>query len=314
MTTWIIPTSIHWSSSHQSQIWTSFLWLLIFFSSFGKPCPWTVVLLCSCSWNLFLTNPRVFPHHASVPDAWWFLRFTLLIPIPRLRNLSVFLLPPLFEHSPGYWNRSALALSFSSCSTLFEVSDSWVLVLPPPSSWISASTWASLVQEHNPVLSSTWRIAFGLKEMAARKHQWIHDVQEMKKMVPLITCETSFSQNVQKLIFGVNKFDLNPGIQISSINQLRLCESLPRVSLLDFCLRKSSWLPLHCLQTCTTETYLEMNVRSRERCLHSTIVQHLGSPFTLFWTCFVIDPRLASVSTCLMSIVRGTKCFYHNTP
>ena len=141
------------------------------------------------------------------PDAWW--------------NTTL----SLFEHSLGYWNRSALALSLSSCLTLFEVSDSRVLVFPSPSSRISASTKASLVQEHNTVLSSTWRVALGLKELAARKYQWIHDVHQMKKLVPLNTCETSFGQNVQ-LVFGVNISDLNSRIEICSVKQPINCDSV----------------------------------------------------------------------------------------
>ena len=54
--------------------------------------------------------------------------------------------------------------------------------------------------------------------MAARKHREIHDVQQTKKMVPFITCEITFGQNVRELVFGVNIFDLDLGVQIDSVN------------------------------------------------------------------------------------------------
>ena len=53
--------------------------------------------------------------------------------------------------------------------------------------------------------------------MAAGKHRENHDIEEMKKMVPLITCEASFGQHFCELAFGVNIFDLNLGVQIDSV-------------------------------------------------------------------------------------------------
>ena len=38
-------------------------------------------------------------------------------------------------------------------------------------------------------------------------------------MIPLITCEIPFCQNVSELVFGVDVFDLDLGIQINSIKQ-----------------------------------------------------------------------------------------------
>ena len=45
------------------------------------------------------------------------------------------------------------------------------------------------------------------------------DVKQMKKIVPLITCEIPFCQHVGKLVFCVNVFDLNLGVQIDSVKQ-----------------------------------------------------------------------------------------------
>ena len=38
-------------------------------------------------------------------------------------------------------------------------------------------------------------------------------------MIPLITCEIPFGQNVSELVFGVDVFDLDFGVQVNSIKQ-----------------------------------------------------------------------------------------------
>ena len=43
------------------------------------------------------------------------------------------------------------------------------------------------------------------------------NVNQAQQMIPLITREASFGQNVSKLVFGVDVFDLDFGIQINSI-------------------------------------------------------------------------------------------------
>ena len=44
-------------------------------------------------------------------------------------------------------------------------------------------------------------------------------VKQMKKIVPLITCEIPFCQHVCKLVIGVDVLDLNFGVQINSVKQ-----------------------------------------------------------------------------------------------
>ena len=41
----------------------------------------------------------------------------------------------------------------------------------------------------------------------------IQQTQQMKKIVPFITCESLFSQHVCELVFGVNVADLDLGVQ-----------------------------------------------------------------------------------------------------
>ena len=45
------------------------------------------------------------------------------------------------------------------------------------------------------------------------------NVKQAQPMIPLITRETSFGQNVSELVFGVDVFDLDFGVQINSIEQ-----------------------------------------------------------------------------------------------
>ena len=43
------------------------------------------------------------------------------------------------------------------------------------------------------------------------------DVEQTKKIIPVVTCEVSFSEYLSDLVFGVNVPDLNLGIQIDSV-------------------------------------------------------------------------------------------------
>ena len=45
------------------------------------------------------------------------------------------------------------------------------------------------------------------------------DVKQIQQMIPLITCEIPFGENVCELVFGVDAPDLDFGVQIDSIKQ-----------------------------------------------------------------------------------------------
>ena len=45
------------------------------------------------------------------------------------------------------------------------------------------------------------------------------DIKQIQQMIPFITREIPFGQNVCELVFGVDVFDLDFGIQINSIKQ-----------------------------------------------------------------------------------------------
>ena len=45
------------------------------------------------------------------------------------------------------------------------------------------------------------------------------NIEQIKKIIPLITSEIPFSQHVCELMFGVNVADLNFGVQIDPVKQ-----------------------------------------------------------------------------------------------
>ena len=80
------------------------------------------------------------------------------------------------------------------------------------------------------------------------------NVEQTQKMVPLIACEISLCQYVCELVFGVNVFDLDFGVQIDSIKRPIKSNSVgfwKHVSLLGFFPLSSFWSLLRCLQRWT---------------------------------------------------------------
>ena len=55
--------------------------------------------------------------------------------------------------------------------------------------------------------------------MAAKAHREINDVEQTKKMVPFIMRETCFGWQVRKLVFGVDIFGVDLGVQMNSVKQ-----------------------------------------------------------------------------------------------
>ena len=68
-------------------------------------------------------------------------------------------------------------------------------------------------------------------EILSAERAEMTDVEQMKKIVPFVTCELASGQYVCELMFGVDVPNLNIGIQT---NPEQLCGFLTRVSLLDF--------------------------------------------------------------------------------
>ena len=53
----------------------------------------------------------------------------------------------------------------------------------------------------------------------ARCRTEMADIEQTQHMIPFVTCEISFGENVGKLVFGVNVIDLDLGVQVDSIEQ-----------------------------------------------------------------------------------------------
>ena len=58
-----------------------------------------------------------------------------------------------------------------------------------------------------------------LKSWKAAERAEMADVKQMKKIVPLITCEVPFCQHACELVFGVDVLDLNLRFQINTVEQ-----------------------------------------------------------------------------------------------
>ena len=66
------------------------------------------------------------------------------------------------------------------------------------------------------------------------------NVEQTQKMIPFTTCEISLGQYVCELVFGVNEFDLDFGVQIDSVEQPIKSNSVITVSLSSNTYKKAS--------------------------------------------------------------------------
>ena len=71
----------------------------------------------------------------------------------------------------------------------------------------------------------------------AAKRAEMANIEQIKKIVPLITCESPFRQHVCDLVFDVDVTDLNfwdPDWSCQTTNLVQLCGFVNHVSLWDF--------------------------------------------------------------------------------
>ena len=54
---------------------------------------------------------------------------------------------------------------------------------------------------------------------AANRAEVADDVEQMKKIVPFVTCEITFGQHVCELMFGINVSNLNFRVKIKSVKK-----------------------------------------------------------------------------------------------
>ena len=62
--------------------------------------------------------------------------------------------------------------------------------------------------------------AYQAEILGAASGAEMDDIKQMKKIVPLITCEISFSQQICELVFGINVSNMNFRININPVKQL----------------------------------------------------------------------------------------------
>ena len=67
--------------------------------------------------------------------------------------------------------------------------------------------------------------------LSAASRAEMADVEQMKKIVPFVTCVITFGQNVCKLMFGINVSNLNFKIKINPVKQ-----PIQSNSMVDTCL------------------------------------------------------------------------------
>ena len=63
------------------------------------------------------------------------------------------------------------------------------------------------------------RAAYQAEILSAASASELADIEQLKKIVPLITCEISFGQKCLRLVFGVNVTNLDRGVQINPVKQ-----------------------------------------------------------------------------------------------
>ena len=89
------------------------------------------------------------------------------------------------------------------------------------SSSLLVATWTQLLLLLFDLESSSRHcgVAYHAEILGAASGAEMAGIEQMKKNVPLITCEIPFSQHVCELVFGVNVTDLNVWVQIYPVNQ-----------------------------------------------------------------------------------------------
>ena len=69
------------------------------------------------------------------------------------------------------------------------------------------------------VVQYRFRASYQAGILSAASGAEMADVEQLKKIVPFVTCEITFSQHVCELMFGVNVSNLNFRIKINLVKQ-----------------------------------------------------------------------------------------------
>ena len=229
MMTWIISTSVHWSWFCRFQILINSPWFPTFpqilVNLFQDLMVWNFHVTKLCFWRI-----HVWIHISHLfPDAGCVWRFTFLFLLPRLRNLSTFLLPllkvlgwivacvsPLFPDTGQNTALSCLRIlqvigvaQFLRWDSLhaqhvvrYQIQRSWFrhhkvhrFRLRHHRTFSRIAFLSSLL--HGTLLS-VWK-----KAMATGEHPETYEIQQIENLVPLITCMLSVFLSVVPFPFAL---------------------------------------------------------------------------------------------------------------
>ena len=56
-------------------------------------------------------------------------------------------------------------------------------------------------------------------EIAVRKHEIVHNIEQTEKMIPFTMCENAFRLNVSELVFGIDTLDSYFWVPVGSIQE-----------------------------------------------------------------------------------------------
>ena len=206
--TWTITTTVHWSLLVQFQILMNSQWFPNSFANFGKPFPCIDDMRFAWNETPSLTYSCVSPHLASVSRRWLSPKNHLSFSCFQVSAFGVCSCCLAWECTAGFWLVSRSCLDAGWNTALFRfgilrvVGIAQILrrILPRTQEVVRHQIRRSRLRHRrtfsgSTFLSSLWHgtlLSVWKKEMDAREQKEIHDIQQTKKTVPLITCEAFF--------------------------------------------------------------------------------------------------------------------------
>ena len=225
--TWIFSRSICWFCALRSPRGGAssarFTFFLVLLKTFSK---YPALEICTF-WNSSFRLPkgRTSTLRRLFPAAGWVWRFVSSPLFPGVWGLSIALLPPLRIHCRAFVGGPRRLFPAAGWDImLVQILILWAVQI----SYLLSRNFPQVreVQIHKLRLCHCWslfqvaflnalwhgallpdRIRKKRAKNGERKHWKIHEVQQTKKMVPLITCVISFGRHVNELVFDVNAFD-----------------------------------------------------------------------------------------------------------
>ena len=227
--------------------------------------------LCAEDWRLFYHQSKTNTSVNYFPNQLFSLHFQNDV-LVFTKETWLKLVCSFFKANKGF-PRSDIFLSLHTQRHLtFKTS------LPPVLSCRRRQCWGSPLKSNSSlVLTSLW-LFLHLILLASFWHHFrticktqMANVKLTPKMIPFVTCEISFCKDLRELVFGVDVFDLDFGVQINWIEQPIKGNSVGSGDI-SHCrasaFKWSSCSLLHCLQTHTIMLLVAEIGHLRERNQH----------------------------------------------